>query len=450
MEIQLSSKRKLGFVEGTEIRSTTETSEAVQWDTCTMWKQLEKRFQLTHGSRKYKLSKELFGLKQNGARIVDYYTSLISLWGELDSMNLLPTVTTVSEEVSALLKAIQTQKEESHLFQFLNGLDESYGPLRSQLLMLSPLPSVEMASVAIQQEESQRDILKNPLTCDSDMSAMYSKTSFNPGKSLVCGTCGGKGHSSDKCWNIICYPRWHYKYKPPQYNYSSRNQNTSNARWSNQKPNFVSKGPSAAHVTTEHRHIDPNNPSVTLSTQQLQQLLQLWPTQPQSMSHESDDSHMESPFSGMISCQKVQTNPHTWIVDTGATNHMTSNPEILTNVKLVLTHMSVNLPTGARTVVSHVGDVSLQNGLKLLNVLYVPTFTHNLLFIHKLSQDSGCFTVFSPTKCKIVESRTYEEKGIVSNVMYHMSNSAYKDLPTMTRSQCMAVSNQPLASQFTR
>ncbi|XP_074341850.1 uncharacterized protein LOC141679244 [Apium graveolens] len=225
MEIQLSSKRKLGFVEGTEIRSTTEISEAVQWDTCNsmvtswihnnisdsikqfvlfitstseVWKQLEKCFQLTHGSRKYKLSKELFGLKQNGARIVDYYTSLSSLWAELDSMNLLPTVTTVSEEVLALLKAIQTQKEESHLFQFLNGLDESYGPLRSQLLMLSPLPSVEMASAAIQQEESQRDILKNPLTCDSDMSAMYSKTSFNPRKPLVCGTCGGKGHSSDK------------------------------------------------------------------------------------------------------------------------------------------------------------------------------------------------------------------------------------------------------------
>lgn len=34
MEIQLASKRKLGFVEGIEVRSTTDPTEALQWDTC--------------------------------------------------------------------------------------------------------------------------------------------------------------------------------------------------------------------------------------------------------------------------------------------------------------------------------------------------------------------------------------------------------------------------------
>lgn len=77
MEIQLSSKRKLGFVTGTEVRNAAEASEAIQWDTCNsmvtswifnnvfdsikksvlfitsaseIWSQLEKRFQLVHGS----------------------------------------------------------------------------------------------------------------------------------------------------------------------------------------------------------------------------------------------------------------------------------------------------------------------------------------------------------------------------------------------------------------
>lgn len=46
--------------------------------------------------------KELFGMKQNGSSIVEYFTSLSSVWQELDSMNLLPTVTTAGEDVTNL------------------------------------------------------------------------------------------------------------------------------------------------------------------------------------------------------------------------------------------------------------------------------------------------------------------------------------------------------------
>lgn len=74
-EIQLLAKRKLGFVDGTITRNTTNASEASQWDTCNnlvifwiqnniyksikpsvlyinnaceIWKQLEKQFSLTN------------------------------------------------------------------------------------------------------------------------------------------------------------------------------------------------------------------------------------------------------------------------------------------------------------------------------------------------------------------------------------------------------------------
>lgn len=155
MEIQLASKRKLGFVEGTELRSTIDATDAVPWDTCNnmmiswihknisdaikifvlfinsasaIWKQLEKRFQLSNGSRKYKLSKDLDNLKQNGKPLVEYYTNLSALWDELEAMTDLPTIITTSDEIKALMKAIQVQKNESRLFQFLNGLDENFGP----------------------------------------------------------------------------------------------------------------------------------------------------------------------------------------------------------------------------------------------------------------------------------------------------------------------------------
>ncbi|XP_074322965.1 uncharacterized protein LOC141659925 [Apium graveolens] len=173
MEIQLSSKRKLGFVEGTEVRSTTDQTEAIQWDTCNSMI----RFQLTNGSHKYKLNRELFALKQNGST------------------------------------------EEAKLFQFLNGLDDVYDGQRSQLLLMNPLPSVDMACASIQQEESQRLVLANNPSYDTDLSTMFSKTSITVVKPPICTACGGKGHTNERCWNIVGYPKWHYKnplYQPPK------------------------------------------------------------------------------------------------------------------------------------------------------------------------------------------------------------------------------------------
>ncbi|XP_021840763.1 uncharacterized protein [Spinacia oleracea] len=238
-EIQLSSKRKLGFVNGTVTRSNEEEVNATQWDTCNdlvtcwlhanvsdsiknsilfiknaheAWKQLEKRFMLSNGSRKYKLNKDLFNLKQNGRKLDEYYTVMSSLWDEIESTNMLPLLTTVAQDVSAVMKAIETQKEEAKLFQFLNGLDDSYSPQRSQLLMQSPLPSVESACAVIQQEETQRDVLVHNGGLEGDTSAMYSKGGMNIERTGSCTACGIKGHSSERCWTVVGYPKWHYKY----------------------------------------------------------------------------------------------------------------------------------------------------------------------------------------------------------------------------------------------
>ncbi|XP_074363496.1 uncharacterized protein LOC141704047 [Apium graveolens] len=60
---------------------------------------------------------------------------------------------------------------------------------------------------------------------------------------------------------------------------------------------------------------------------------------------------------------------------TGITDHMTADYGLLHNVKNAKPHVTVNLPTRATTMVTHLGDVKLASGLKLLNIPYVPVFT---------------------------------------------------------------------------
>ena len=63
---------------------------------------------------------------------------------ELESLNTLPHITTTTE-ISTFVEALEKQREELRFLRFLNGLDEEYSALRSQLLMMSPLPYVESA-----------------------------------------------------------------------------------------------------------------------------------------------------------------------------------------------------------------------------------------------------------------------------------------------------------------
>lgn len=56
----------------------------------------------------------------------------------------------------------------------------------------------------------------------------------------------------------------------------------------------------------------------------------------------------------------------------------------------------IHLPNGKTLEISHIGSVSLRNNLKLKNVLYIPEFHHNLLFVSKLMQDNDCRVNFHP------------------------------------------------------
>lgn len=82
-------------------------------------------------------------------------------------------------------------------------------------------------------------------------------------------------------------------------------------------------------------------------------------------------------------------NDISWIIDTGASNHVTGNFSCLTNVKNIA-NTPVGLPDGKDTTAIKEGSVILDGGLRLNNVLFVPQLNCNLISVTQVIDDSDC------------------------------------------------------------
>ncbi|XP_074298354.1 uncharacterized protein LOC141629214 [Silene latifolia] len=135
MQLALSSKRKLGFVTGAVEKSKRDNviieawlaanSLVISWilqnvsepikmailytqSAKEIWKLLKGKYLVSNGARKYKLNKDSYECNPNRKPVTDYYIQLRT-------------------EICAFLDAMQKHKEDARLFQFLNGLDKTFG-----------------------------------------------------------------------------------------------------------------------------------------------------------------------------------------------------------------------------------------------------------------------------------------------------------------------------------
>ena len=91
-------------------------------------------------------------------------------------------------------------------------------------------------------------------------------------------------------------------------------------------------------------------------------------------------------------------NENDWIVDTGASNHMTRSMCGMVDYKRCDRNIKVTMVDGTISYVEGKGSVYL-NDLCLQSVLYVPSLRCNLLSISKVIRDMNCKVIFSPTQC---------------------------------------------------
>ncbi|XP_074346214.1 uncharacterized protein LOC141684984 [Apium graveolens] len=249
--------------------------------------------------------------------------------------------------------------------------------------------------------------------------AMFTKTQQERNMGgVACNIYGMKGHLSEKCWKVIGYPQWHPKSNRPQQGPQGPKKNFTANRWGNtskNNPRFV------ANAQTSEA-------SLVFTPEQLEQLAKLMPQLAQQTKNSDTDKEIDFHFSGMISsCHAVGVSTE-WIVDSGASDHMTPHGSALINTYPLLGFQSINLPTGDKVIISKKGQLLLAPTLFLDNVLVVPTFRHNLLSVQRLIAVGNCDVQFSPTHCIIVDKTTrhIHAVGVARNGLYYVDTVASK------------------------
>nr|GFC89634.1 hypothetical protein [Tanacetum cinerariifolium] len=120
-------------------------------------------------------------------------------------------------------------RSEQKLFQFLNGLDWKFEPIKREILRVDPFPTAEAAYAMVRKEAAHQIILGVTNETHGIATRLIAEETYGMGLStkgfrrfegqkkwttrddkshLKCEECGMNRHTKDQCFKIIGYPDW--------------------------------------------------------------------------------------------------------------------------------------------------------------------------------------------------------------------------------------------------
>ncbi|XP_020413091.1 uncharacterized protein LOC109947459 [Prunus persica] len=225
MTMALTVKNKLGLVDGTVKKpNEDEHEELQQWNRCNnlvktwllgsmskeisgsvinckdarqMWLDLQERFSHVNIVQLFHIENEIHDCVQGNMTVSSYFTKLKGLWDERDVLCSIPACSCdTKKEITSYVETQKTMK-------FLMGLNDSYSTVRSNTLLLEPLPTVNKAYSLVLRHERQAEISSGKHTPSSEAAAFAVKNSGRETApedgGLRCGKCNKTNHSTQNC-----------------------------------------------------------------------------------------------------------------------------------------------------------------------------------------------------------------------------------------------------------
>ena len=122
-------------------------------------------------------------------------------------------------------------------------------------------------------------------------------------------------------------------------------------------------------------------------------------------------------FTGKTYCFLTKSsNDSVWIVDSGASDHVTHDLSLLHNVKKLSITCYITMPNGKRAPITHSGSMFLRHKIELHNVLYIPSFQYNLLSVSKLVKQLSTNVIFTSTSCVLQAPPHRRSSSLVKSI----------------------------------
>jgi hypothetical protein len=279
--------------------------------------------------------------------------------------------------------------------------------------LLNPLPDVRQAYSSIIQEEKQRSLNDTQETTEtaamtiqryaltalavrSGQGTSSRSNSFNR-KPLHCSYCDNDHHVRDTCWKLHGYPPGHPKHKASRSN-----------RQGNRPPYNKSAHPAANYVKESPTRQEMQSVMNGFSDLQFQQILSIMnnngieqSSQPQANAAVNSSGLLQAPYS-----------LPQLILDSGATDHITSSPNLLVNSRQNSILPPVTMPSGEQAPITSTGTLPLNSVISLKNVLVVPSFKVNLMSISQVTRGLNCLVTFFPYWCILQDLATKTTIGL--------------------------------------
>ncbi|KAL5741578.1 hypothetical protein ACOSP7_028310 [Xanthoceras sorbifolium] len=344
-------------------------------------------------SRMYEVCKAFYRAEKQDQSLTNYFMAFKKTYEELNM--LLP--------FSPDVKIQQRQREQMAIMSFLAGLSSDFETAKSQVLSGSEISSLnEVFSRVLRTEGTPPVLLSGALVSRSH--------NYEPGRST--SQSGNKGGGSQgfetrqqDSGGIVC----HYCHKPGHMKRDCRK-----LQYKNQKAH-------SAHVASTNDHSEK---SVLISADEFAKFSQYQESLKYSSPSVTAIADSGKPNACFLSSSSK------WVIDSGATDHMTGNSGLFSTFQSHTSTSTVTLADGSPSCVRGSGTITPTPSLPLSSVLHLPNLSFNLVSVSQLTRNLNCCILFFPDHCLFQDLMTKQiiGRGHESGGLYILDTSIPKSV----------------------